>query len=534
QKMQKAIEMGKTSAKGSLELFIGVAASTIIMAVGTIILARLMTPEEYGLYSVALIPSYTAIIFRDWGVNSAITKYIASLRAENKEEKTREIIKAGILFEAVVGLILSVLLASIAGFIASTIFQRPESSRLISVASITVFAGALLTASQATFIGFERMKLNSLTTVCQAVVKTLVAPLLVLAGYSALGAVLGYTLSFIAASLIGLIILYISIFRRIERKNLQKSSLSKTLGEMLHYGVPLSISSILAGFLQQFYAFLMAIYCTDAMIGNYQVATQFATLLTFFTFPISTVLFPAFSKINPQDERELLQTVFTSSVKYTTLVLIPATMAIMVLSKPMIGALFGEKWDYAPLFLTLYVINNLSVMFGSLSMGSLLSGLGETKLLMKLSLLTLMLGIPLSLFLIPTMGITGLILTLILEGKPSMAIGLHRIWKRYKAKVDIKASAKVFAASLVASAATFLALNVVAYVDWIELVIGGVTFLLTFLVFATLIGAINASDVQNLRLMFSGLGVISKMLEAPLILVNKLLKAGKAANYKFR
>lgn len=53
--MQKALNMGKTSAAGSFQLFLGVAVSTVIMAIGTIILARLMTPEEYGLYAVARI-----------------------------------------------------------------------------------------------------------------------------------------------------------------------------------------------------------------------------------------------------------------------------------------------------------------------------------------------------------------------------------------------------------------------------------------------------------------------------------------------
>lgn len=61
------------------------------MAVGTIILGRLMSPEEYGLYSVAL-PTYMIILFRNWGVNSAITRHIANLRAENKKEDIYDII----------------------------------------------------------------------------------------------------------------------------------------------------------------------------------------------------------------------------------------------------------------------------------------------------------------------------------------------------------------------------------------------------------------------------------------------------------
>jgi len=81
---------------------------------------------------------------------------------------------------------------------------------------------------------------------------------------------------------------------------------------MLKYGLPLSISAILGGSLTQFYNFLIAIYCTDIMIGNYQVALGFAALITFFSTPIATVLFPAFSKLNAQKETETLRNVFSS------------------------------------------------------------------------------------------------------------------------------------------------------------------------------------------------------------------------------
>ena len=135
------------------------------------------------------------------------------------------------------------------------------------------------------------------------------------------------------------------------------------------------------------------------------------------------MLFPAFSKINPKNEIELLQIVFASSVKYAAMILIPATTAMMVLSKPMISTLFGEKWIYAPFFLTLYVISNLFTIFGSLSLKSLLAGLGETKIRMKLSLITLAIGIPIAFLLIPTMGIVGLILTTLVAEIPSIGLG---------------------------------------------------------------------------------------------------------------
>jgi len=266
----------------------------------------------------------------------------------------------------------------------------------------------------------------------------------------------------------------------------------------------------------------MASYCSDTMIGNYQAAAQFAVLLTFFTIPIATVLFPAFSKVDPQNEHELLQTVFTSSVKYTAVLLVPATMAIIVLSKPMISTLFGEKWVYAPFFLSLYVIGNLFTIFGSLSSGNLLTGLGETKILMKLSLLTLSLGIPLAFLLIPTLGIVGVILTSLSAGLPSMFCGLYWIWKRYEAKADFQSSTKIFIASAIAAITTYLSLNFLNTAEWIRLIIGGIIFLGVYISIAPLIGAVSESDINNLRVMLSGLGIVSRLINIPLALAEKV------------
>jgi O-antigen/teichoic acid export membrane protein len=125
-KMEKAFEMGKTSATGSFQLLIGVALSTIIMAVGSIILGRLLSTDQYGLYGIVLIPATLINLFRDWGINSAMTRYIASLRVTNRTEEIRDVIAAGLIFEVASGLALSFLSLALATFIASAVFHRPE------------------------------------------------------------------------------------------------------------------------------------------------------------------------------------------------------------------------------------------------------------------------------------------------------------------------------------------------------------------------------------------------------------------------
>ena len=52
--MDKALEMGKSSATGSFHLLLGVAGSTVIMAIGTIVLGMLLPQKDVGLYGMAL------------------------------------------------------------------------------------------------------------------------------------------------------------------------------------------------------------------------------------------------------------------------------------------------------------------------------------------------------------------------------------------------------------------------------------------------------------------------------------------------
>jgi O-antigen/teichoic acid export membrane protein len=520
---ETALKMGKVSATGSLQLLVGTVLSSVILAIGTLIVARLISPDQYGLYSIALIPSTTMSLFCDWGVNRAMTKYIAQSKAQNKEEDIKDIITAGLAFEILVGLALSFISLLLASTFATTFFNRQELAPLIGLTSIAIFSGVVLASAQSIFIGFERMELNSITIILQSLVKCVAQPLLILFIYGALGATLGYVLSFLTAGIIGLAILYLTLFRDLKRKTPRRPKKFKILKLMLKYGFPMAIANILSGALTQFNGFIMAFYCSDVAVGNYRAAVNFAVLLVFFTFPISTVLFPVFAKIDPHRERKLMRNVFASSVKYTAMLLVPATLAIMVLSKPMISTLFGDQWVYAPVYLSLYVTSNLLVIFGSLSVASCLTGLGETTILMTLSGISLLLGIPLAFLLVPIYGIVGAIIGNILAGLPSFFLGLQWVWKHYEARPDFYSSFRILAASCVAAAITYLLVSQLHSVEWIRLGLGGTIFILVYITAAPSIGALTQTDINNLRNMIPNMGFLSKLLNSPLTFAEKVL-----------
>lgn len=520
--MSKAIRMARTSAKGGFNLFWGLAASTVISAVGVVLLARLLSPPEYGIVAIAMIAPSLITLFRDWGTNSAMIKFTAQYRAENKSSHVKTILTGGLVFNIVLGGFLTLLVFLLSGLLAANVFQRPHIEPLIQIASLTIFAGALSTVAQSAFTGHERMELYSATITFQAAVKTILAPALVVMGYGAFGAILGTTIASLTTGLISTTLIYVTLYKSSPNANNQTAKTSETLKTMLKYGLPVSASIILAGFLLQFYNLLIAVYCTDAAIGNYKVAVNFSVLVTFFATPIATMLFPAFSKLNPCKETETLRNVFQFSVKYAALLVAPAAAVLIALSEPAITTLFGQQYTEAPLYLALYVVIYLYSVLGRLSLANLLNGLGKTQVTLKLTLISFVTGLPLSLLLIPKLGILGLIATSLIAPIPSLLIGLWWIKKHYTLTIDWASSTRILLASALAAAITYIAISQLASPDWAKLIIGTTIFLAAYMIIAPLIGAINKTDTRNLRQTLNELGPIHSLFKHPLNIMEKL------------
>lgn len=523
--MDKAANMGKTSATGSVKLFFGRIASTLVLAIGTIIVGIYISESQYGLYTIALVPAATFLLFQDLGVGAALTKYCASYRALKKESELRSIITSGLVFEILTGITLTFVSLMAANFVAS-IFGEPESAFLIVLSSITILSAGIFAFCTSVIVGFERMGLSTIGLIVSAIAQGLLSPLLVYFGFGAFGAIIGFTTASISSAITGLLLVYFSIYRKLPVETVNKKSMYQALKPLLRFGVPLSIATIISGATAQIINFLMATYTGLAMIGNYNIALNFAVFISFITYPLQTVLFPTFSKIDSLKDKQLLKTIYKSSVKYSSLFLVPATMAIMVLSVPMISTLYGGKWLFAPFFLTLYVAGNLVVLLGNLSYNRLLYAMGETKMLMKLSALTLCISIPLGFLLIPTFGILGVIIVgALISPTFGLIIGIYWTWKHYEAKPDFQNSAKILLASSIATLATFLLINTFAAAPLMTLALGAIVFLFVYLISIPLVGALNLTDTNNLRYMFSGIKLISKVLAIPLIIIEKLVRA---------
>ena len=182
----------------------------------------------------------------------------------------------------------------------------------------------------------------------------------------------------IIAGLIGLALVWTQ-YKNLPKLNNVKLEIKAYTKTMLAYGTPLSLSTIISGFQSQYYVFLLPIFyvTNNSAIGNYGIASTFVVLIAFFATPITTMLFPAFSKLNPQKDKETLQNVYQFSIKYASLLVVPVAALVMCLAEPAVSTLFGKTYSTAPLFLALLAIIYIFTAFGSLSTGQLHSTVKE-------------------------------------------------------------------------------------------------------------------------------------------------------------
>ncbi len=524
--MSKAADMAKVSAKGGFHLLLGLVASTLISSAGTIFIARLLGSDNYGLYAIVLTVPNLVSIFRDWGVNTAMTRYSAQFRAENRGDEIRSIVVSGLIFELVLGLVLTVLSVLLAGFLATDVFHRPVIAPLIQIASFSVLANGLMAATLSVFTGLERMELTSIVWVVQAVIKTASVVGLVILGFGTAGAAIGFTAGAVFAGAASLVIMGV-LYRKLPKPVSLRLEIKAYLGTMLSYGVPFSLAGIIGGFLMQFYMILLPMfYVTDnVMIGNYGVAQNFVVLITFFATPITTLLFPAFSKLDRVHDGETLRNVFQYSVRYAALFVVPVAALVMCLAGPAVSTLFGSTYESAPLFLALLAISYLYTAFGNLSAANLINSQGETKVYLYLTLLTASIGFPMGYLLIMNFGVLGLIATSLTAGVPSLVVNLRYIHQKYGVSVDWLSSAKILFSSALTAISTYLIVSEFAFASYVKLFLGVVVFVLILVPVLLVTRTVTVDDVDNLRGMTSGLGAIGGLFGSVLGLLRRLMVA---------
>ena len=147
-------EITEKAAQEGLFLFSGNFFSTIILAVGAIIVARLLGPSSYGLYALSLaIPELLASL-TDLGINYALIRFPTKLRFEGKHYEAFKTVGFGLLLKLSSSVVAFAICYSMAESLAY-ILNRPELALLVRLASALILFQPIFYAAIQSFIGLD-------------------------------------------------------------------------------------------------------------------------------------------------------------------------------------------------------------------------------------------------------------------------------------------------------------------------------------------------------------------------------------------
>jgi len=332
--------------------------------------------------------------------------------------------------------------------------------------------------------------------------------------------VVAHTVSQVIAGLVGLLLLFVFI----KFQNVSKESFSwDILKNFLAYGLPLSIGTLFHGVLAQIYQYIMVLYVTTDLIGNYGAAVTFGTLVSLLTGPISTTLFPLYSKFKRGDPE--LKAIFQTAVKYTAMVTLPASLAIIAVAEPLARILFGvNDYPYVPLYLSVYILNYAWEGLGGISLGTLISGIGESKISLRSSILTFATGLILALILVPRFGMVGILVTIVLDSRGGWLHNTIWVKKNLGITVNWGSTARIYIVGFIAFAAAYIVTTHVGLQGWLALISGVSTYFIVYLIGLPVGGAIKRSDMRLIETTINAKGALAPIIHRVISLISKFVK----------
>lgn len=353
----------------------------LIGFVSTMILARLLVPEDFGIIAMAAIIIGMADVLLDMGVNITLIQNRNATREDYDAAWTLRLIQSA----------LAALLALAAAEPAAEYFRDPRVLNVIqALALLLLLAGFenigivsfqknMEFGREARYLLIKRLVGATLSIVMAWLLQSYWALVIGALGGRAIGVGLSYVMHPMRP--------HLSFIR-------MRPMLSFSTWNLLR-GI--------AGFLSdKLHRFVVGGRESTAVMGAYSLGGDIAAMpSTELLAPLSRVLFPLFVKL--KHDLVQLKKAFLLALGVQALVGIPAATGLVMVSSELVLALLGEKWGAAIPFIQILGVGNILVAIGA-SGGYMLLALGRAKVTASTAWLSVLLFAALVTLAIPEEG----------------------------------------------------------------------------------------------------------------------------------
>lgn len=327
-----------------------------------VVLARILSPSEYGLMGILLVIIAFLQVFVDFGYSKALVQ---------KQDRTQVDISSIFYFNLGVGVLLYGIIYFAAPLIAE-FYQNVEIVNLIRVLAIIMPINAFFSIPQT---------LLSLKFEFKTITKVNLISITLSGACGVYFAYEGYGVwALVFQTIIKSVSLLMLMWYYVRWKPLLEFSLL-SLKSMFGYGSKILIGAVLNIFINNVSNLYIAKYFSTKNLGFYTRGTQFVDILYgTFSSVIDGVLFPSFSSIQTEKSRLIFLT--KSTIKSVSLITMPFFFGLALLAKPIVVTLLTEKWLEAVPILQLFCFARLITLISGVNV-NLIYSIGRSDLILK-------------------------------------------------------------------------------------------------------------------------------------------------------
>ena len=201
-----------------------------------------------------------------------------------------------------------------------------------------------------------------------------------------------------------------------------KLSINKVIcKEIINYGKPLLLSSVLVYFVGNYDYAVVDRLTSVEQLGYYWLAFQISHYFLNARTAINKVVFPALSRLNEKKDRFK---VFEFITNLMSIIYLIPTILVLIFGDELIGLIFGYKWLPATTSFKIFFVIVLVKAIAS-NAGPLLHAEGNTVADFKLSILNVIMIIPIVYYCTLYGGIEGAAIGILIVGFISVVVAYH-------------------------------------------------------------------------------------------------------------
>lgn len=330
-----------------------------------VVLARLLSPYDYGVVGLTAIFIALSNVFIDAGFANAL------IRNQHRTEKD---LSTAFYFNVVIGVFAYTLLWIATPTIADW-FKEPLLIPLLKIVGLNVVFNSLCIVQTAILTAKLNIRLQTIINLSAQIPAGVIA---VLMAYRGMG-VYALAMQTVLSSLIKVVLLWI-FAKWFPKERFSRDSFL----ELWDFGSKLLGANLIGTLFSQIYSVIIGKYVGKKELGYFSKANGLCSNVDGVTSGIvQKVALPVLSRY--QDDKEELTTKFRTIMRLLVMMIAPMTAILCFSSDEIIILLWTKKWLYCSLLFKVLIVGIMFGPLGQMSL-SLMQTVGKTKMILKLEM----------------------------------------------------------------------------------------------------------------------------------------------------